>query len=50
MAKIYLNSWATRIYLKTLNDTNLVASRHIKREQGELPVDIRQSKTLMLKN
>ena len=35
--------------VKTLSSTNLVASRHIEREKGSLPVDIRRSKTSPLK-
>ena len=34
---------------KTLKDTNLVVSRHIKRENGSLPVDVHRSKTFLLK-
>ena len=34
---------------KKLSDTNLLASRHIKRENGSLPVDVRPSKTSLLK-
>ena len=34
---------------KTLEDTNLVVSRHIKRENGSLPVDVHRSKTFLLK-
>ena len=33
------------IRVKTLSNTNLVASRHIKREKRSLPVDFRRSKT-----
>ena len=36
------------IRVKKLSNTNLVASRHIKREKGSLPVDVRRSKTLLL--
>ena len=31
---------------KTRGNTNLVASCHIERENGSLPVDVRRSKTL----
>ena len=31
------------IRIKTLGDTNTVASRHIKREKGSLPVDVRDT-------
>ena len=34
---------------KTLKNTNLVALRHIKRENGSLPVDVHRSKTFLLK-
>ena len=36
--------------IKTHNNTNLVTSRHIKREKGSRPVDVRraQSKTSLL--
>ena len=37
------------VKVKTPNNTNLVASTHIKREKGSLPVDVRQSKTWLLK-
>ena len=37
------------VRFKTLSDTELVASRHLKREKGSLPVDVRRSKTLLLK-
>ena len=33
----------------TLSNTNLVASRHIEREKVSLPVDVRCSKTSLLK-
>ena len=33
---------------KTLSNTNLLASRHIKREKASLPVDVRRSKTSLL--
>ena len=33
---------------KTLSNTNLLASRHIKREKALLPVDVRHSKTSLL--
>ena len=32
-----------------LSNTNLVVSRHIKREKASLPVDVRRSKTSLLK-
>ena len=35
--------------VKTLSNTNLVASRHIKGEKGSLPFDVRCLKTLLLK-
>ena len=35
--------------VKTLSNTNLVALRHTKRGKGSLPVDVRQSKTSLLK-
>ena len=35
--------------VKTLSNTNLVASRHIKRDKGSPPVDVRFLKTLLLK-
>ena len=34
---------------KKLSNTNLLASRHIKREKGSLPVDVRPSKTSLVK-
>ena len=37
------------VKVKTTNKTNLVASKHIKREKGSLPVNMRQSKTSLLK-
>ena len=37
------------IRVKKLSNTNLVASRYIKREKGLLPVDVRGSKTSLLK-
>ena len=37
------------IRVKTLSHTNLVALKHIKREKGSLPVDVRRSKTELLK-
>ena len=37
------------IRMKTLSNTNMVASRLIKREKGSLPVDVRRSKTALLK-
>ena len=36
------------VRVKTLSHTNLVASRHIKREKSSLPVDVHRSETLML--
>ena len=33
---------------KTLSNTNLEASRHIKREKGSVPVYVRRSKTSLL--
>ena len=35
--------------MKAVDGTNLVASRHIKREQTSLPVNVRCSKTPLLK-
>ena len=37
------------IIIKTLGNKNMVASRLIKREKGSLPVDVRRSKTSLLK-
>ena len=37
------------IRIKTLGNKNTVASRLIKREKGLLPVDVRRSKTSLLK-
>ena len=37
------------IIVETLSNTNLVVSKHIKREKSSLPVDVRRSKTLVLK-
>ena len=37
------------VRFKTLGNTNMVASRLIKREKGSLPVDVRRSKTSLLK-
>ena len=37
------------VKVKVPNNTNLVASRHMKREKGSLPVDVRQSKASLLK-
>ena len=34
--------------IKTLSNTNSIASKHIKREKGSLLVDVRRSKTLLL--
>ena len=35
--------------MKTLGNTNMVASRLIERGKGSLPVDVRRSKTSLLK-
>ena len=35
--------------VKTLNKTNVMASRHIKREEASPPVDLRHPKTSLLK-
>ena len=37
------------IRVKTLSNTNLVASRYIKREKGSLPVDVCRSETSLIK-
>ena len=37
------------VRIKTLGNTNMVTSRLIKREKGSLPVDVRRSKTSLLK-
>ena len=37
------------VRIKTLGNTNTVASRLTKRENGSLPVDVRRSKTWLLK-
>ena len=37
------------IRVRTLNNTNLVVSRHIKREKSSLPVEVRRSKASLLK-
>ena len=37
------------IRVKTLSNTNLVASWHIKREKCSIPVDVRRSKASLLK-
>ena len=37
------------IRMKTIGNTNMVASRLIKREKGSLPVDVCRSKTALLK-
>ena len=37
------------ITVKKLRDTNFISSRHIKRENTSLPVDVRRSKTSLLK-
>ena len=49
-----LNSWAAllgviSIIVNTLRNTNLLASRHMKMEMASLPVDLRSSRTLVLK-
>ena len=37
------------ITVKKLRNTNFISSRHIKRENNSLPVDVRRSKTSLLK-
>ena len=37
------------IIVKKLSNTNFISSRHIKREKSSLPVDVRCSKTPLLK-
>jgi len=37
------------ITVKKLRNTNFVSSRHVKRENASLPVDVRRSKTPLLK-
>ena len=37
------------ITVKKLRNTNFISSRHVKRENTSLPVDVRRSKTLFLK-
>ena len=37
------------ITVKKLRNTNFISSRHIKRENNSLPVDVRRSKTSVLK-
>ena len=37
------------ITVKKLRNTNFISSRHVKRENTSLPVDVRRSKTLLLK-
>ena len=37
------------VRVKTLSNINLVASRHINREKGSLPIEVRRSKTSLLK-
>ena len=37
------------VRVNTLSHTNLVASRHIKREKSSLSVEVRRSKTLLLR-
>ena len=37
------------IRVKKLSNTNYIASRHITREKSSLPVDVRRSKTSLLK-
>ena len=36
------------VRVKTLTNTNMIASGHLKREKGSLPVDVRSSKTSLL--
>ena len=36
------------ITVKKLRNTNFISSRHVKRENATLPVDVRRSKTLLL--
>ena len=37
------------ITVKKLRNTNFISPRHVKRENTSLPVDVRRSKTLLLK-
>ena len=37
------------IRVKTLSHTDFVASRYVKRGKGSLPVDVRRTKTCLLK-
>ena len=37
------------ITAKKLRNTNFISSRHVKRENTSLPVDVRRSKTPLLK-
>ena len=37
------------VRVESLSNTDLVSSRHLKREKGSLPVDVRRSKTSLLK-
>ena len=37
------------VRVKSLSNTDLVSSRQLKREKGPLPVDVRRSKTSLLK-
>ena len=37
------------ITVKKLRNTNFISSRHVERENTSLPVDVRRSKTLLLK-
>ena len=37
------------ITVKKLRNTNFISSRHVKRENASLPVDVRRSKTPLLK-
>ena len=37
------------ITVKKLRNTNFIPSRHVKRENTSLPVDVRRSKTSLLK-
>ena len=46
--KVPSKSSLVSIRVKTLSNTNLVASRHIKRDEDLLPVGVRRSKTSLL--
>ena len=37
------------IKVKKLSNTNFISSRHVKREKASLAVDVRRSRTLLLK-